>query len=57
MVYTSTKDYLKYNERDAEPVHIFPSGSVGRGKSHLMKVFYTEEFVYLDLKNIGSKYR
>ena len=40
VVYAWTKDYLKYNGHDAEPVNIFPSGSGGTSKSHLMKVLY-----------------
>ena len=40
LVQTWAKDHLKYNGHDAEPVHIFLSGSVGTGKSLLVKVLY-----------------
>ena len=40
MVHTWAKDYVKYDGREVEPVHIFLSGSRGTGKSHLGKVIY-----------------
>ena len=40
MVHTWAKDYVKYDEHDVKPVHIFLSWSGGTGKSHLMKVIY-----------------
>ena len=35
--HTWAKDYVKYNWQDAEPVHIFLSGTRGTGKSRLVK--------------------
>ena len=40
VVYTRVKDYVKYDGRSFEPVHIFPSGSEVTGKSYLLKVIY-----------------
>ena len=40
MVHKLTKDYVKYDYYDAEPGHIFLSGSGGAGKSHLVRVIY-----------------
>ena len=40
VVHTWAKDYVKYNEYDFEPLHIFLSGKGGTGKSHLVKVIY-----------------
>ena len=37
-VHTWAKDYVKYDEHNVEPVHIFLSGNGGTGKSHLVKV-------------------
>ena len=38
--HTWTKDYVRYNEHNVEPVHIFLSGIGGTGKSHLVKPIY-----------------
>ena len=38
--HTWTKDYVRYNEHNVEPVHIFLSGIGGTGKSHLVKAIY-----------------
>ena len=40
VVYKWTKDYVKCNGHNVEPVYIFLSGSGGTGKSHLVKVIY-----------------
>ena len=40
VVHTWAKDYVKYNENNIEPIHIFPSGSGGAGKSHLVDVIH-----------------
>ena len=40
MVNTWDKDYVKYNERNVEPVHISFSGSGDTGKSHFVKLLY-----------------
>ena len=40
MVHTWDKDYVKYNEHNVEPVHIFFSGSGDTGKSHFVKLLY-----------------
>ena len=40
VVYTWAKIYLKYDERNVEPVHIFLLGSGGTGKSHFVTVIY-----------------
>ena len=37
IIYARVKDYVKYDGRNVEPVHIFLSGSKGTGKSHLLK--------------------
>ena len=44
VVHTWTKDYVKYDGYNVEPVHIFLSGSGGTGKSHLVKVIYNSLF-------------
>ena len=38
--HTWTKDCVRYNEHNVEPVHIFLSGIGGTGKSHLVKAIY-----------------
>ena len=38
--HTWTKDYVRYNEHNVEPVHIFLSGIGGTDKSHLVKAIY-----------------
>ena len=38
VVYTWAKDYVKYDEHDVAPMHIFLSGIGGIGQSHLVKV-------------------
>ena len=40
MVYKWTKDYVKCNGHNVEPVYIFFSDSGGTGKSHLVKVIH-----------------
>ena len=40
MVHTWAKDYVNYDGHNAEPSHIFLSGSGGTDKSHLAKVIY-----------------
>ena len=40
MVHTWAKDYVIYDAHNAEPIHVFFSGSGGTGKSHLVKVIY-----------------
>ena len=40
MVHTWAKDYVIYDAHNAEPIHVFLSGSRGTGKSHLVKVIY-----------------
>ena len=40
LVYALAKDYVKYNEHNVEPIHIFLLSSGGTGKSHLVKVIY-----------------
>ena len=40
VVYKQAKEYVKCNGHNAEPIHIFLSGSAGTGKSHLGKVIY-----------------
>ena len=40
VVYKWTKDYVKCNGHNVEPVYIFFSDSGGTGKSHLVKVIY-----------------
>ena len=40
VVHTWAKLFVKYDEHDVEPVHIFLSDSGGTGKSHLVKVTY-----------------
>ena len=40
MVHARVKDYVKYDGRSFEPVHIFSSGSEVTGKSYLLKVIY-----------------
>ena len=37
MVHTWAKDYVIYDAHNAEPIHVFFSGSGGTGKSHLVK--------------------
>ena len=65
MVDPWTKDCVKYNEHNVEPVHVFLSGSGGIHKYQLVKVAYNsvlkrrfitvktqkkQEFFYLGLK-------
>ena len=40
MVHKWAKEYVRCNGDNVEPIHIFPSGSGGTGKSHLVKVIY-----------------
>ena len=40
MVHTWAKDYVNYDGHNAEPIHVFLSGSGGKDKSHLTKVIY-----------------
>ena len=40
VVYKWTKDYVKYDGHNVEPIHIFLSDSGGTGKSHLGKVIH-----------------
>ena len=40
VVQTSAKDYVKYNWRNIELVHISISGNGGTNKSYLVKVIY-----------------
>ena len=40
MVHTWAKDYVIYDAHNAEPIHVFLSGSGGTGKSQLVKVIY-----------------
>ena len=40
VVHKWAKDYVKCIGHNVEPVYIFLSGSVGTGKSHLVKVIY-----------------
>ena len=40
MVHKWTKEHVKCNGHNVEPIHIFLSGSGGTGKSNLMKVIY-----------------
>ena len=40
MIHTWAKDYVIYDAHNAEPIHVFFSGSGGTGKSHLVKVIY-----------------
>lgn len=42
MVYTCTKDYVKYDGHNADPGYIFFSGTGGTGKSILVKEIYTD---------------
>ena len=39
--HTWAKDNVKYDGNNVEPIHIIRSGSGGTGKSHLMKVIYS----------------
>ena len=39
-VHIWTKDLVKYNGHNVEPVYIFFSGSGGSGKFHLVKIIY-----------------
>ena len=41
MVHTWAKDYVIYDAHNAEPIHVFLSGSGGTAKSHLVKVIYS----------------
>ena len=65
MVHKWVKDYIKYDGHNVEPIQIFPPGSGGTCKSHLVKVIYNaisktslyhckdlkkREFCYLDLQ-------
>ena len=38
MAHTWAKDYVKYDEHNVEPIHIFLLGSGDTGKTHLIKV-------------------
>ena len=40
MVHKWTKEHVKCNGHNVEPIHIFLSGSGGTGKSNLVKVIY-----------------
>ena len=40
VVHTWAKDYVNYYGHNVGPVHIFLSGSRGKGNSHLVKVIY-----------------
>ena len=57
-LHTSTKDYVKCDGYDVEPVHIYFSGSVGTCKFHLVKVIYITPYekhcliIVTTLKNI-----
>ena len=73
VVYKWTKDYVKCNGHNVEPVYIFLSGSGGTGKSHLLKVMYNalsktlfyhckdpekpKNLSTWSYRNISSKYR
>ena len=73
MVHTWAKDYVKYDGRDVESVHIFLSSSGRTGKFHLVKVahnaltstlhYHCEDseksrvFFTWNYRNISSKYR
>ena len=55
------KDYEKYDGHNVEPIHIFLLGSVGTGKSHLVKVIYNAiskiiliKFIPANVQNISS---
>ena len=50
VVHAWAKDYVKYDEHDAELAHIVLWGSGGTGKSHLMKAIHntaSKTFLYL----------
>ena len=38
VIHTGANNYVKYDGYNVEPIHIFPSGIGGTGKSHSVKV-------------------
>ena len=41
VIHTWDKDYVKYDECNVQPIHIFFSGRGGTGKSNLVKLIYS----------------